>query len=54
MQATLDPVDNVFVALELKMTKLIYGSLGFVAGALIVFVLSLKFYRRKQPGVLNF
>jgi len=36
MQATLNPIDNVFVTLQLEKTKLIYGIVGFIAGALLV------------------
>jgi len=36
MQATLNPIDNVFVSLQLKKTKLIYGIVGFIAGVLLI------------------
>lgn len=35
MQATLNPVDNVFVSLQLKKAKLIYGGIGLIAGVLL-------------------
>ena len=36
MQATMNPIDNVFVSLQLKKAKLIYGIGGLVAGILLV------------------
>jgi ketosteroid isomerase-like protein len=39
MQATLNPIDNVFVTLQLKKAKLIYGIGGFIAGALLILVI---------------
>ncbi|MGP8200786.1 MAG: YybH family protein [Limisphaerales bacterium] len=39
IQATMNPIDNIFVSLQMKKAKLIYGSAGFVAGAVLVFVM---------------
>lgn len=36
MEATMNPIDNVFVSLQLKKAKLIYGIGGLVAGILLV------------------
>jgi ketosteroid isomerase-like protein len=36
MEATLNPIDNVFVSLQLQKAKLIYGIVGFIAGVLLV------------------
>jgi ketosteroid isomerase-like protein len=48
MQATLNPIDNVFVTLQLKKAKLIYGIVGFIAGALLVLVIRLLLCKRPQ------
>jgi ketosteroid isomerase-like protein len=48
IQATLNPIDNVFVSLQLKRAKLIYGVMGFVAGALVVLVVRFLFCKRPQ------
>jgi ketosteroid isomerase-like protein len=39
MQATLNPIDNVFVSLQLKKAKLIYSTIGFIAGIILVLVI---------------
>jgi ketosteroid isomerase-like protein len=49
MQATLNPIDNVFVALQLKKAKLIYGVVGFIAGALLVFAIRFLTCKRQNP-----
>jgi ketosteroid isomerase-like protein len=36
MEATMNPIDNVFVTLQLKRAKLIYGIIGFIVGAFLV------------------
>jgi ketosteroid isomerase-like protein len=46
MQATMDPVDNVFISAKLKMAKLTFGVSGLVLGALLVFAPCLL--RRKR------
>jgi ketosteroid isomerase-like protein len=48
MQATLNPIHNVFVSLQLGKAKLIYGIGGFVVG--VVLVLLLQFFRSKPKG----
>jgi len=48
MQATLNPIDNVFVTLQLKKAKLIYGIVGFIAGALLVLVIRLLLCKRPK------
>ena len=48
MQATMDPVENVFISTRLKMAKLAYGAGGVVIGALLVIVLRLP--GRKPAG----
>lgn len=45
VQATMNPVHNVFVSLQLERAKLTYGILGFVAG--IILALLLQFIRHK-------
>jgi ketosteroid isomerase-like protein len=50
MQATLDPIDNVFVSLQLKKTELTSGGIGFVAGALALLMIQL-IRGRKKPSV---
>lgn len=45
VQATLNPVHNVFVSLQLERAKLSYGIIGFVAG--IILALLLQFLRHK-------
>jgi hypothetical protein len=46
MQAMLNPIDNVFVSLQIKKAKLIYGIVGFIAGALLV--LAIRFLLCKR------
>ena len=46
MQATMDPVENVFVSARLKIAKLTFGVGGFVLGALLVLAACLL--RRKR------
>ncbi len=46
MQATMDPVDNVFVSAKLKMAKISFGAGGFVLGALLVLATFLARRRR--------
>jgi ketosteroid isomerase-like protein len=48
MQATLNPVHNVFVSLQLGKAKLIYGIGGIVAGVMLVLLLQLL--RHKPKG----
>jgi len=48
MQATLNPVDNVFVSLQLKRAKLIYGIVGFIAGTILVLVTRCLLSKRPQ------
>lgn len=50
MQATMDPVNNIFVDLQLKRARLIYGLGGLAVG--IVFMLALRFFsgRNRQPA----
>jgi hypothetical protein len=43
MEATLNPIDNVFVTLQMKKAKMIYGVGGFIIGALLVLVIRLPF-----------
>ena len=50
VQATLDPVHNVFVSLQLEKAKLTYGIVGFVSG--IILALLLQFLWRK-PKIEN-
>ena len=38
MQATMDPVDNVFVAARVKTNRIIYGVIGAVVALAVVFV----------------
>ena len=47
MQATLNPVHNVFVALQLGKAKLTYGIGGFVIGVVLVLVLQLLLKKPK-------
>ena len=47
IQATLNPVDNVFVALQLKKARLICGGLGLVAGLLLALAVRFLTGRRK-------
>ena len=37
MQATMDPVDNVFVKARVQTTKIAYGAIGVVSALLVVF-----------------
>ena len=46
MQATMDPVENVFVSTKLKLAKLTFGAGGIALGALLVLVVCLA--RRKR------
>ena len=46
MEATLNPVDNVFVSLQLKRAKLIYGIVGFIAGAFLALAMRFLFCKR--------
>lgn len=48
MQATLNPVHNVFVSLQLGKAKLIYGIGGFVVG--VILVLLFQLLRPKPKG----
>ena len=48
MQATLNPVDNVFVTLQLKKAKLIYGIGGLIAGALLILVIRCLLCKRRK------
>jgi ketosteroid isomerase-like protein len=45
VQATLDPINNVFVSYQMQKAKLIYGIGGFIAGAVLISLL--RFLRRK-------
>jgi ketosteroid isomerase-like protein len=46
MQATMDPVENVFVSAKTKMAKLTYGAGGAILGA--VMVLAAWMFKRKR------
>lgn len=46
MQVTMNPVENVFVTLQLKKAKLVYGIAGFITGALLI--LALRFICRQN------
>jgi len=46
MQATMDPVNNPFIAARVKFTKLVFGIGGAVAGALLVLLAGLV---RRKP-----
>ncbi len=51
MQATLNPVHNVFVSLQLGKAKLTYGIIGFVAGVVVILLLQLLRHKPKgQPS----
>jgi len=39
MEATMDPVNNVFVKLQVQKAKFTYAVAGLVAGALLILVL---------------
>jgi ketosteroid isomerase-like protein len=41
MDASMNPIDNVFVSLQLKKTKLVYGVGGVLAGIVLVWLLRL-------------
>ena len=41
MQATLNPVHNAFVSLELVKAKTVYGAAGFIAGGVLLLLLQL-------------
>jgi uncharacterized protein (TIGR02246 family) len=47
MQATMDPVDNVFTSARLKTTKFVYGGAGLAAGVLLL--LMMRFSKRARP-----
>jgi ketosteroid isomerase-like protein len=49
VQATMDPIDNVFVSLQLTRAKLIYGGTGFIAGALLVLAVRSFRGRTRDP-----
>jgi ketosteroid isomerase-like protein len=46
MQATMDPVDNVFISAKLKMAKLTFGVGGLVLGALLALATYLAIRKR--------
>ena len=48
MQATMDPVNNVFVDLQLKRARLIYGLGGLAVGVVFMLVLRLFSSRNRQ------
>ena len=48
MEAAMDPVDNVFIALRLQKTRLGAGAVGFVAGLVLAFAICLL-KRRSAP-----
>jgi len=49
MQASMNPVDNVFVSLNLQKTRLAYGVGGIVAGAILILA-SRLLKARHRPG----
>lgn len=49
MQATLDPVHNVFVLLQLKKAKVSYAIGGFIVGTVLVLLLQ-SFKPKTKPG----
>ena len=50
MQATMDPVNNVFTAWKMGTAKLLYGGGGFIAGGLLALVLMRLFRRARRPA----
>jgi hypothetical protein len=50
MEAAMDPVDNVFVSLKLQRASLSYGIGGFIAGAVVVFVVQLLRSRTRMAA----
>lgn len=50
MQATLNPIDNVFVSLQLDKAKLTYGGIGFIAGILVASMIGFLFCKRSPKG----
>jgi ketosteroid isomerase-like protein len=46
MEATMNPIDNVFVSFQLKKAKLIYGIGGLVAGIILVLLIRLVCCRK--------
>jgi ketosteroid isomerase-like protein len=48
IQATMDPVDNVFVALQLKKAKLTFSIIGAVAGIFIFLALRFIYIRTRS------
>jgi ketosteroid isomerase-like protein len=50
MEATMNPVDNVFISLKLQKTKLIYGMGGFAAGVVLILAIQFLRCRRREPA----
>ncbi|PWU17312.1 MAG: hypothetical protein C5B50_11510 [Verrucomicrobia bacterium] len=48
MEASMDPVDNVFISLKVQQAKLTYGLAGAVIGALVVVILQLLRLRSRR------
>jgi ketosteroid isomerase-like protein len=48
MQATMNPIENVFISLQLQRAKLIYGAIGFIVGILIFAAARFLLCRRVQ------
>jgi ketosteroid isomerase-like protein len=53
MQATLNPIDNVFVSLRIKEMESVYGGIGFIAGILVVLAVRLVLCGRSRAERLK-